>query len=462
MSRSKTPPPLSAKDPSSFAYPTMKDRIPVILSKVVDHLTRQKSIIVQEYGGEVAREELKAMIGAISELRHCVMTNKPAKPLRDSRCDAVLWNAELARQINLKREQEEASGRDAGDELGLRWFDDAWLWMECYLYRRIQEASLMCSLLKSFDVFGQQKQDAFKSAYKSISQLTTYLQEVIDKFKGHVPESEIGKHFIEFLQVSLWGNKCDLSISAGQVMTHDHNPMTQLVALKHRLLVDDTNTAYGILWEAAGVKGQNVRVDIVLDNAGFELVTDLCLAEFLITSRLASHVVFHAKSMPWFVSDVTLGDWDWTLNNMCRMNHVATSELCQRWQGYLKAKTWEVEAHDFWSMPNTYNEMSSASPDLFNRLSQSDFVIFKGDLNYRKLVSDRQWDPMTQFERALRGFHPAPLCSLRTLKCDCVVGLESGQAQAAENEDPNWMIGGDWAVISVCERRDSSPSLNTL
>ena len=199
------------------------------------------------------------------------------------------------------------------------------------------------------------------------------------------------------------------------------------------------------------------RVDIVLDNAGFELVTDLCFAEFLITSGLASQIVFHAKSMPWFVSDVTLEDWDWTLNNMKRMNHIAISELCQRWQAYLQAKTWIVEAHDFWIMPNTYNEMHNVSPDLFNRLSESDFIIFKGDLNYRKLVSDRQWDPTTSFERALRGFHPAPLCSLRTLKCDCVVGLKPGQSQAAENEDVNWMIGGDWAVISACQRRDSSP-----
>ncbi|GFR74861.1 protein-glutamate O-methyltransferase [Elysia marginata] len=143
MSRPATPPPLSAKDPSSFAYPTMKDRIPVILSKVVDHLTRNKGHILQEYGGEAAREELKALIGAISELRHSVMTNKPAKPLRDSRCDTPLWNAQLARQINLKREEEEAFGRALSSEEGPKWFDDAWLWMECYLYRRIQEAALM-------------------------------------------------------------------------------------------------------------------------------------------------------------------------------------------------------------------------------------------------------------------------------------------------------------------------------
>ncbi|GFN82912.1 chromosome 6 open reading frame 211 [Plakobranchus ocellatus] len=455
MSQPKTPPPLSAKDPSSFAYPTMKDRIPVILSKIVDHLTRNKLHITKEYGGEAAREELKAVIGAISELRHDVMTNKPAKPLRDSRHDAPLWNAQLEKQLNLKREEDEMHRTEQVKGEGLRWFDDAWLWMECYLYRRVQEAFLMCTLLKDFDVFAQQKQDAFKNAFQSTSHLTMYLQEVINRFKEQVPEAEVKEYFVEFLQVSLWGNKCDLSISAGQVQSHDHNPVIHLKVLKHKLLIDESDAVYQILRKVFDTKGKPAQVDIVLDNAGFELVTDLCLAEFLITSGLASQIVFHAKSIPWFVSDVTLADWDWTLNTMSRMNHIAISELCERWRAYLEANTWTVELHDFWTMPNSYNEMHKVSPDLYACLSQSDLILFKGDLNYRKLVSDRQWDTTTKFESALRGFHPAPLCSLRTLKCDCVVGLRSGQVQEAEEEDENWMINGDWAIISTCEHRET-------
>ncbi len=74
-------------------------------------------------------------------------------------------------------------------------------------------------------------------------------------------------------------------------------------------------------------------IDIVLDNAGFELFTDLCLAHVLVTVCKASkvnhalamystkrhihvflgQVVFHAKRIPWFVSDVTLPDFEWAL-----------------------------------------------------------------------------------------------------------------------------------------------------
>jgi hypothetical protein len=50
----------------------------------------------------------------------------------------------------------------------------------------------------------------------------------------------------------------------------------------------------------------NVRVDIILDNSGFELFVDLIFADFLIQSGIADTVVFHAKAYPYFVSDVVL------------------------------------------------------------------------------------------------------------------------------------------------------------
>ena len=51
-----------------------------------------------------------------------------------------------------------------------------------------------------------------------------------------------------------------------------------------------------------------VRIDIVLDNAGVEFFTDLVLAEFLLSARIADEVVFQPKAIPWYVSDVIPGD----------------------------------------------------------------------------------------------------------------------------------------------------------
>jgi hypothetical protein len=50
------------------------------------------------------------------------------------------------------------------------------------------------------------------------------------------------------------------------------------------------------------------RFDIILDNSGLELYTDLLLADYLITSGQAGTVALHGKLLPWFVSDVMAAD----------------------------------------------------------------------------------------------------------------------------------------------------------
>ena len=63
--------PLSAKYKDTFAFPTIKDRCLVMLSKVIDHLHRD------EQYRQGAETRSQAMVEELSKLRNEMQTNKP-------------------------------------------------------------------------------------------------------------------------------------------------------------------------------------------------------------------------------------------------------------------------------------------------------------------------------------------------------------------------------------------------
>ena len=246
-----------------------------------------------------------------------------------------------------------------------------------------------------------------------------------------------------FFQVALWGNKCDLSISSGSDNSQVTDPIDQLSGLESYILCDQTEQ----VWKHLISTEPAPRIDIVLDNAGFELLTDICLIEFALQSGLASKVHLHAKAFPWFVSDVTPTDFEWTISQLEQCDKTILADLGKTWRKWIAAGSIVLEYDDFWTTPFDFSSMKSIKPDLYANLSQSSLIIFKGDLNYRKLTGDRKWSCHTSFDTSLRGFHPAPLCALRTLKADIVTGLKEGQAETLNEADPKWMISGNYAVI---------------
>ncbi|XP_037072979.1 damage-control phosphatase ARMT1-like [Pollicipes pollicipes] len=422
---------------NSFAYKTISERLPVILTKVIDLLHREKINIGEQYG-EGAREKLKGVNGQLSGLKSTMQRNKTLEPLTGAAPDIVLWNRLL-------------------DELTVEgqrpvWFSAPWLFVECYMYRKIREVLENSGELHDYDYFRQQKMDTLEASLSAISLLGEHLLETVSDPAALTPD-QVQRAVSDFLGMSLWANKNDLSITSGEHVSQEMSPLLQLVELNRFVLINDSARVFEQLQLLRS--REHVRIDIVMDNAGFELFSDLCLADLLVSLNIAQSMIFHIKAIPWYVSDTTQADVQRMLQRMLAADDkAALPRLAKRWQDYIDSGLWRFEADPFWTTPLPFSRMASEASGLYTHLQAADLIIFKGDLNYRKLLGDRNWPHATRFCVSLEGFHPAPLVALRTLKADLVSGL-TAEREALTADDPRWMISGEWALVQLCECADT-------
>src|SRR5581483_12000278 len=153
--------------------------------------------------------------------------------------------------------------------------------------------------------------------------------------------------------------------------------------------------------------------------------------------------------IPWFVSDTTINDFNWLLNSL-KNDFVSSDEkfylekLAKRWQEYIDNGKWILKVDYFWTSPYAYWHFEEQAPELFSDISKSSLVIFKGDLNYRKLVYDCKWSTTTPFKEAIgplatEQFAP-PILALRTSKADVIVGLLEGTEERLSASEADWMF----------------------
>lgn len=418
----------------SFAYITLKDRLPVILTKIIDTLSRSKESIAQRYGQE-ALDDVKRMSGYISKLKNELVTNKTLKPMRlipdDPNNDAGEWNKYLMRRTDI----------EGGTPT---WFNTAWLYCECYMYRIIAQEFALTNHLKNYDPFEEQKQAAFTDSLNSIESLAAYTMDLVQRAEN-LSIHETKEELFKFFKVNLWGNKCDLSLSAGADVSQSSNPIEVLKSLDKDILINNTELAWNVLRKNE-TKDRDT-VDMILDNAGYELFTDFCLSVFMVSTKLASKVRFYVKRYPWYISDVTTYDFHWSLDYMQNSSNRSLQEFGKLASNYLKDNIWTVEEELFWTGPYDFAEMKEQDPVLYAKLSDAKMAIFKGDLNYRKLLGDINWEYTTEFMEALRGFQPTNILSLRTVKSDVCVGLFPGVAEDLFRQDEKWMFTGQYGLI---------------
>lgn len=355
---------------------------------------------------------------------------------------------------------------------------------------------------KGYDVFHKQKMSTFRSSRPAVLELAMRYNDLTKQFQAKdsalssASEEEREKAekglFIEMCEICLWGNATDLSLLTN--LTYDDIQKLQgsanRKANEEKILVNDFRVAFSCLWGAQKSGKKERRVDIVLDNAGFELFVDLILAGYLLQSGLATQIVLHPKNIPWFVSDVVPKDFSDLLNvllnakafyetpsaddkdkgvepqSLSSQEESILAALFENWSNLYAAGQIILRPNVFWTEGGSYWRLPHTSPFLFSDLQSSELVIFKGDLNYRKLTCDAMWPPTTPFAEAIGPLGPGSgmrILALRTCKADVVVGLPEGldeklRADGKNKEAREWAWSGQWAVVSFCDGKGSGNS----
>ena len=251
------------------------------------------------------------------------------------------------------------------------------------------------------------------------------------------------KYFKNSLLYCLSANTSDLSqLNSKDRFDFKANDIT--------VLCDDSENIYEFLKILSSEKKKNKRFDIICDNCGKELFSDLFLACYFLYLGLANEVVFHVKKYPFFVSDATENDFGFLLQSI-----LAKDKDIEECRDYLNSGKIKVETNDFWTSPRTFNELKEADSDLYKELTKSSLIIVKGDLNYRRLVEDKNWNYDEPFIKLTKNvFGDVPIPAPRVIKSDVLVGVSSAMYHLAKSTESvnssienSFKANGKWAVI---------------
>jgi len=386
------PPPILTSEPGSFAQDTLRRRIPAILQEAID-LNPDFDLPVQRNLDELGTELRSGRI----------------RGLREDAPDVALWNEVSA------------------PHFGRSWLDVPWYWAEAYFYRRLLEATgyFREGRWRGFDPFGAKKRTewAADAAPAAVGALLTGLP------------ADPAARFEQLFHASLWGNRTDLSYMVAAHLGGTANSHAE----RENLLVDDTAATWEWLWAR-----RPSRIAIMADNTGTELLMDLALIDFLLEAGLASDVRLYLKPQPFFVSDAMAADVKAGLDALWAGGKAARA-LAERTEDALARRDLALIEHWLCATSLFYYQLPA---DLLAELARMELVIFKGDVNYRRLLGDAHWPGTVPFADAVSYF-PAPLVALRTLKGEIITGLAPGQAKRLAVEDPAWLVNGRRGVIQA-------------
>ncbi|KAJ2939081.1 hypothetical protein O0L34_g10271 [Tuta absoluta] len=170
---------LSGAFKKSYAYYSLKERTPAMLTKVID---------------VASKKQYSSFVNFIAKLKHDLVTNKPYEKFTAQDDETEKWNEWIDSQSPKT------------------YFGNNWVFTECYVYRKIQEG-IQLNHLGDFDPFEDVKRDQFIGNIEPMCVVAEKLME----FSQPKEDRAIQKNeWVALLKVSLWANRCDLSQSLGE------------------------------------------------------------------------------------------------------------------------------------------------------------------------------------------------------------------------------------------------------
>lgn len=294
---------------------------------------------------------------------------------------------------------------------------------------------------------------------------------------------------------------------------------------------------------------QTNHIDIVMDNVGVEFISDLLFGLWFIShskreNRAPATVTYHVKPMPYYVSDVTPLDFARQLamveevlapgggrygkETFSDAEKESVRDFLKRVKEALRSGQFAVTSESVNTQPSEYRDLppgvvnryfffqhvcepkqpgdtsspTTPNPNLSliyreNKMAvdpRTALVVFKGDLNYRRLIGDRHWcrtdfftsiakNPSdlahaessysptekaiaarllvdTPSEAVMEGAsvsdvvgaywptHTIPVVSIRTIKSECCLGVPGALKSKLDKEEGlQWRISGKYGLI---------------
>eukprot|EP00741_Cyanophora_paradoxa_P005328 tig00000880_g5167.t1 len=361
---------------------------------------------------------------------------------------------------------------------GRPWSEVPWFFAETYMYRRILEATgyyRKGAPLQGRDPFEPHKRQALLADLPAIRQAARATVELMQQAEaGGGPQQAA---FLALLETALWGNRVDLSVrpEGGQ-----RGCAGALVEARPDLMIVDDSPQ---VWEhVRGLRG--ARIDFVIDNAGFELATDMLLAAYLLASGIAASVVFHTKASPLFVSDAlsatscppspapaprprrrrgarrggAVRGRRGTLDRLASDEEPSVRALAARIReaSEIDGGGLVLREDRFWCSPLPMWEMPEG---VRGELGRAALVLVKGDANYRRLGGDRHWPHETPLQAVVAPYAPAPLAALRTNKSGTICAGPAARdriAAAKAAAGDKWLTDGTYGLIQFVDVRPAA------